>query len=62
MKVEATAKGFFDGEVRNYNEVSEKGESFVIESRLDKDDKSVKSADHTADIEAQFSSQWMKKV
>tara|TARA_R110000850_G_scaffold2739_2_gene12824 strand:+ start:65 stop:244 length:180 start_codon:yes stop_codon:yes gene_type:complete len=59
MKVEATAKGFFDGEVRNYNEASGKGEVFVIESRLDE---SAKSVDHKADIDKQYSSQWMKKV
>jgi hypothetical protein len=59
MKVEATSKGFFDGEVRNYNEASEKGDSFVIESRLGA---SAKSADHSADIDKQYSSQWMKKV
>lgn len=62
MKVQATAKGFFNGEVRNYNDQTQVGDSFVIESRLDKDDKSVKAADHTADIEAQFSSKWMKKA
>ena len=59
MKVTATSKGFFDGEVRNYNEQTQKGDSFVIESRLDE---SAKQADHKADIETQFSAKWMKKA
>lgn len=59
MKVEATAKGFFGGEVRSYNDQTQKGDSFVIKSRLDE---SAKSAEHKADIEKQFSSKWMKKA
>ena len=59
MKVTATAKGFFCGEVRNYNDATQKGDAFTIESRLDE---SAKPADHKADIEAQFSSKWMKKA
>lgn len=62
MKVTAISKGFFGGEVRNYNDVTQKGDSFVITSRLDEDDKNIKPADHKADIEAQFSSKWMKKA
>lgn len=53
------AKGFFGGEVRNYNEATQKGDAFTIESRLDE---SAKPADHKADIAAQFSSKWMKKA
>ena len=59
MKVTAKAKGFFGGEVRNYNDATQKGDSFVIASRLDD---SAKPAEHKADIEAQFSSKWMKKA
>lgn len=59
MKVTATAKGFFGGEVRGYNEVTQKGDSFVISSRLED---SAKPAEHKADIELQFSSKWMKKA
>ena len=59
MKVTATAKGFFGGEVRSYNEVTQKGDSFVILSRLEE---SAKPAEHKADIELQFSSKWMKKA
>lgn len=59
MKVTAKAKGFFGGEVRNYNEVTQKGDSFLIESRLPK---SASAIEHKTDIEAQFSSKWMKKA
>ena len=59
MKVIATAKGFFGGEVRKYDQETKQGEHFTIESRLDEQ---AKPADHKADIDAQFSSKWMKKA
>lgn len=71
MKVTATAKGFFGGEVRKYNDATETGDSFVITAREDDfiiknrkepSDKKVSDAERKADIEIQFSSKWMKKA
>jgi hypothetical protein len=71
MKVTATSKGFFDGEVRNYNDQTQKGDSFVIEARSDEciikhrkdaSDKKVTDAERSADVNAQFSAKWMKKA
>ena len=71
MKVTATAKGFFGGEVRNYNDATQTGDSFIITARDDDfiikgrkepSNKEVTTAERKADIDIQFSSKWMKKA
>lgn len=59
MLVEATRKGFFEGELRKYNEDTEKGDRFTINSRLPK---GASKAKHAADIKLQFSDRWMVEV